>query len=103
VYCYLRYGFEADAPVVVALNYTPVARRNYRLGVPREGSWRELLNSDAPIYGGSGQGNFGAVESVPFGSHSQPHSVTVTLPPLGAVLFTPAEQAASSATGEGWP
>jgi len=89
VYCYLRRGCETDAPVVIALNCTPVVRWNHRLGVPLKGSWRELLNSDAPIYGGSGQGNLGVVEAAPFGSHGQPYSVTVTLPPLAAVLFTP--------------
>jgi 1,4-alpha-glucan branching enzyme len=90
VYCYLRRGFDSDPPVVAAFNFTPVVRRNYRLGVPTAGVWRELLNSDAPVYGGGGQGNFGGVEAVPFGSHGQPHSVAVTLPPLSAVLFAPA-------------
>ncbi len=90
VLVYLRLGFEMDPPVLVALNFTPVVRHNYRLGVPCGGTWKELLNSDGPIYGGSGQGNLGAVEAVPFGSHGQPHSVTVTLPPLAVVLFKPA-------------
>ena len=86
---YMRLGFETDAPVLVAFNFTPVVRRNYRLGVAKAGAWREVLNSDAPIYGGSGQGNFGQLETVPIGSHLRPYSLTVTLPPLGMVVLRP--------------
>jgi 1,4-alpha-glucan branching enzyme len=89
VISYFRLGFEADPPVLAAFNFTPVVRRNYRLGVPRSGHWMEVLNSDAPIYGGSGQGNFGGVETIPFPSHGHPYSVTITLPPLAVVLFIP--------------
>ena len=91
VLSYLRLGFEADKPILAAFNFTPVVRRNYRLGVPQGGTWKELLNSDATVYGGSGQGNFGEVEAVPFGSHGLPHSLTLTLPPLSMVLLKPAE------------
>jgi len=86
---YLRLGFETDLPLLVALNFTPVTRPNYRLGVPLGGMWKELLNSDSSTYGGSGQGNLGGVESLPVGSHSQPHSVSITLPPLGMVVLKP--------------
>jgi 1,4-alpha-glucan branching enzyme len=72
--------------VLVVCNFTPVTRSNYRLGVPRGGHWREALNSDAPVYGGSGQGNLGVVEASPLPAHGQFHSLTLTLPPL-AVLF----------------
>jgi 1,4-alpha-glucan branching enzyme len=51
--------------VLVICNLTPVVRENYRLGVPRGGHWQECLNSDAPLYGGSGQGNFGGVDAAP--------------------------------------
>ncbi|HEY6821887.1 MAG TPA: 1,4-alpha-glucan branching protein GlgB [Burkholderiales bacterium] len=81
---------NGDAPPVLAvLNFTPVPRQGYRLGVPRAGRWQELLNSDAEIYGGSGMGNFGGVqaEAHPFDGH--PHSISITLPPLGAVFFKP--------------
>jgi 1,4-alpha-glucan branching enzyme len=63
---------------------------NYRVGVPAGGRWQELLNSDAAVYGGSGMGNFGGVDAVaePVEGHS--HSISVTLPPLGAVFFKPA-------------
>ncbi len=87
--CFLRRGFENDLPIIVAFNFTPVVRRNYRIGVPCGGEWKELYNSDAPIYGGSGQGNLGALDAVPFGSHSQPHSLTITLPPLAMVMLKP--------------
>lgn len=89
VYIYMRLGDTGDRPIVIAFNCTPIIRRNYRMGVPLGGVWQELLNSDATIYGGSGQGNFGQVDSVPFGSHSQPHSLTVSLPPLSIVIFAP--------------
>jgi 1,4-alpha-glucan branching enzyme len=73
--------------VVVALNFTPVPRHNYMIGVPRGGRWRELLNSDAPLYGGSGQGNMGGVEAAPIPLHGRRWSVNLTLPPLGAVFL----------------
>lgn len=73
--------------VVAIFNFTPVPRHNYRVGVPREGFWRELLNSDARDYGGSGQGSLGGVESSPVSSHGHPNSLNLTLPPLAAVFF----------------
>lgn len=73
--------------ILAICNFTPVVRRNYRVGVPQSGFWRELINSDAAQFGGGGQGNFGGVSSVPFQSHGRPHALTVTLPPLAAVGF----------------
>jgi len=73
--------------VIVALNFTPVPRHNYAIGVPFGGTWKEILNSDAPLYGGSGQGNMGAVDAAPIPLHGRRHSITITLPPLGAVFF----------------
>ena len=72
--------------VIVVANCTPVPRQNHRLGVDRDGEWRELLNSDATAYGGSGVGNLGAVSATPIPRNGQPFSVVLTLPPL-AVLF----------------
>jgi len=77
----------SDAPVVVVCNFTPVPRHNYRVGVPRGGHWGELLNSDALIYGGSGQGNLGGIEAAPIPSSGRFHSLNTTLPPLGMVVF----------------
>ncbi|HEY8130652.1 MAG TPA: 1,4-alpha-glucan branching protein GlgB [Thermoanaerobaculia bacterium] len=73
--------------VAVVLNFTPVPRHNYAIGVPAGGYWREILNSDAPLYGGSGQGNMGGVDAAPIPLHGRRWSVTLTLPPLGAVFL----------------
>jgi 1,4-alpha-glucan branching enzyme len=72
---------------VCAFNFTPVPRHNFRLGVPARGYWREVLNSDAEKYGGSGVGNYGGVESVPVPAHGRHDSIVVTLPPLAGVWF----------------
>ncbi|HUP62705.1 MAG TPA: 1,4-alpha-glucan branching protein GlgB [Thermoanaerobaculia bacterium] len=76
-----------EEPVVVVMNFTPMPRHNYQVGVPQSGYWREVLNSDATIYGGSGQGNMGGVDAVPIPLHGRKWSVTLTLPPLGAVFL----------------
>ncbi len=78
---------KSDQPVVVALNFTPITRYNYQIGVPTGGHWSEVLNSDAVIYGGSGQGNMGGVDAAPIPLHGRKWSVTLTLPPLGAVFL----------------
>ncbi len=88
VISYLRRG-SSTAPVLIACNFTPVARENYRLGVPVGGPWRECLNSDATDYGGSGQGNLGKVVAEEIKAHGQPHSLRVRLPPLAAVVLMP--------------
>ncbi|HEX7262983.1 MAG TPA: 1,4-alpha-glucan branching protein GlgB [Candidatus Dormibacteraeota bacterium] len=75
--------------LIAAFNFTPVPRHNYQIGAPLPGRWLELLNSDAPIYGGSGQGNLGGVDAAPIPHHGHQHSLTLTLPPLGAVFFKP--------------
>ena len=87
VLVYLRRAGADAAPVVVVCNFTPVPRHNYRIGVPGAGRWEEILNSDAPLYGGSGQGNLGGAESVPVASQGFEHSLVVTLPPLAMVAF----------------
>jgi len=73
--------------VLGVFNFTPLPRTNYRFGVPVAGLWRERLNSDAELYGGSGWGNQGGVEAAPVPAHGQGFSITVTLPPLAAVFF----------------
>jgi len=87
VLTYLRRSKQAADTLAIACNFTPLPRHNYRLGVPVAGYWRELLNSDAPLYGGSGQGNMGGVEAAPVACHGHFNSITVTLPPLGVVVF----------------
>ena len=89
VLVYLRRGQRAEDVALIACNFTPVPRDNYRVGVPRGGWWRERLNSDATEYGGSGMGNFGGVEASPLSSHGMTHSLALRLPPLAAVVLTP--------------
>jgi 1,4-alpha-glucan branching enzyme len=87
VFSFVRRARDGSA-VLVVCNFTPVPRTNYMVGVPRAGFWREIANSDAQVYGGSGAGNFGGVASNPAPAHGQMHSVTLTLPPLAALWLT---------------
>jgi 1,4-alpha-glucan branching enzyme len=86
---FLRLGGEGAPPVLAVFNFTPVPRHNYRVGVPRGGYWREILNSDAGFYGGSGLGNQGGAEAVPMPYEDYSHSLTLTLPPLAVTFFKP--------------
>jgi len=83
----IRRGRAATDWVVGVLNWTPMVRRDYRIGVPEPGFYRELLNSDAEPYGGSNVGNEGGVPSEEIAAHGHPHSITLTLPPLGALIL----------------
>ena len=87
VYAWLRFGREGDAPVLVVANFTPVPRSNYRIGLPHAGRWREILNTDAQGYGGSGQGNLGAVTAQDIPSHGLPASAELVLPPLATIYL----------------
>jgi 1,4-alpha-glucan branching enzyme len=87
VVSFIRAGRQPGDEMAVVLNFTPIPRHNYRLGVPHGGQWEEILNSDAPLYGGSGQGNFGGVTAAPVPRHGKPYMLTITAPPLGMVLF----------------
>jgi len=89
VISFLRRGTSADDQTLFVCNFTPVVRENYRVGVPLEGAWREALNSDAPLYGGSGQGNFGGLATIPLPMHARPFTLNLRLPPLGIVAFHP--------------
>ena len=86
-YAYIRSSVDAEDQLVVGLNFTPVPRHEYRLGVEQPGFYKEALNSDAAIYGGGNVGNQGGVYSDDIPSHGRPQSILVTLPPLGAVIF----------------
>jgi len=92
---FLRRGQNPNDQLLFVCNFTPVVRQNYRVGVPFEGYWKEILNSDAPLYGGSGQGNFGGLSTVPLPIHGRPLSLNMTLPPLGIVIFRPESRSAS--------
>jgi len=76
--------------VLVVCNFTPVPRYGYRVGVPAAGRWREVLNSDAACYGGSGVGNLGGVDTAPIEAHGHAQSLALTLPPLGVLFLEPA-------------
>lgn len=73
--------------VLAVLNFTPVPRTGYRIPVPHAGYWKEIANSDALEFGGSGFGNFGGLSSQPVRCRQHEHSLSITLPPLGMVLF----------------
>ena len=88
---FVRQTAGSARQVVVILNLTPVTRHSYRIGFPKPGLWREVLNSDAELYGGSNQGNLGGVITDSYRVHSQPVSATLTLPPLGLVVLQPAD------------
>jgi 1,4-alpha-glucan branching enzyme len=84
---WIRKGKSSGDIILIVCNFTPVPRQSYRVGAPRGGFWKEILNSDASLYGGSGQGNLGGVEAAPIPLHGRPYSLTVTLPPLAALFF----------------
>jgi len=75
--------------VLVVCNLTPMPRQGYAVGVPVDGRWVELANSDAEPYGGSGWGNMGGVDAVEAGAHGRPFSLPLVLPPLGVVFLAP--------------
>ncbi len=83
----LRKGRSTEERILAVCNFTPLVRSNYRVGIPREGFWREILNSDSWMYGGSGQGNLGGAEAQSLPCHGRPFSLELTLPPLAAIFF----------------
>ena len=84
---FLRRGRTTDDRIVVICNFTPVPRQDYRIGIPRGGYWKEVLNSDASAYGGGNHGNFGGVEATRVPSHGRPYSISLNVPPLGVVFL----------------
>jgi 1,4-alpha-glucan branching enzyme len=86
---YLRRDPDSGEMLLVVCNFTPVVRHNYRVGVPHGGYWAEVLNSDASLYGGSGQGNLGGRDAAPVATHGHFHSLCLTLPPLAILCFKP--------------
>ena len=87
VLSFLRMGRSASNPIAAVFNFTPVSRIGYRVGVPEGGFWTEILNTDAEPYGGTGHGNMGGVQASDTSWHGRPHSLELTLPPLGAVFL----------------
>ncbi len=88
VLSFLRRGHDGS-PVAVVCNFTPTIRHNHLVGVPEDGFWHELINSDAEVYGGSGVGNLGGVHTQPVPAHGQPRAINLTLPPLGCLILGP--------------
>ena len=87
VLSFIRRAETSEGDVLVVCNFTPVARPHYRVGAPRGGLWREILNSDAAEYGGGGVGNLGGVEAGALPLHGQPYSLDLALPPLAILFF----------------
>jgi 1,4-alpha-glucan branching enzyme len=92
VFSFIRRGKKPEDVMIVVLNGTPVVRKGYRIGVPQPGFYKEVLNTDAAIYGGSNVGNMGGIRSEPVRQTGRDHSIPMTLPPLAAVFlkWTPA-------------
>ncbi len=88
IIAFMRTGKTPGHEVIVLFNNTPVVRPNVIVGVPQPGNYREILNTDASEFGGSGVGNMGSVATRPVPAHGLPHRLNITLPPLAAVLFS---------------
>ncbi|SKA30526.1 1,4-alpha-glucan branching enzyme [Enhydrobacter aerosaccus] len=87
VFAYFRQGNDDQAPLLVVCNMTPTPRHHYRIGVPRPGVWREILNTDSRHYGGSDMGNGGGVRAAPLAWQGEGQSVELTLPPLATLVL----------------
>jgi 1,4-alpha-glucan branching enzyme len=87
VLSFVRMGKTTADIILAVFNFTPVPRESYRIGVPDGGFWREILNSDAEVYWGSGQGNYGGMEAEAYPWHGRPYSLPLRLPPLSMVLL----------------
>jgi len=87
---FVRFAKDREDFLVFACNFTPVPRKDYRIGVPKAGVYREIFNSDAGMFGGSNMGNGGSATADEVQEHGRPASMAITLPPLGVVVFKPA-------------
>jgi 1,4-alpha-glucan branching enzyme len=85
----MRHARNFDDIVVVVCNFTPVVREEYRLGVPRPGYYREILNTDSRFYAGTDVGNSGGVNAEPIPWNDLPYSIKLKLPPLSVMYFKP--------------
>jgi 1,4-alpha-glucan branching enzyme len=87
VMMYIRRGWKTEDTLIVACNFTPAVRHDYRIGVPIKGSWKEIFNSDSAKYGGSGVLNQGLLITKPVKFHGKDYSFTLTLPPLSIIVI----------------
>ena len=85
VFAWLRLDRDTAPPVAIVANFTPQPHRGYRIGLPRAGRWREILNTDSAHYGGSNVGNAGEVVARATPCHGYPYSAKITVPPLGTL------------------
>ncbi len=90
VLAFMRVSGDGKRRLVCIANLAPVPRETYRVGLPKPGSWREVVNTDSAYYGGTGLGNLGEVQATGRGWHDQPYSAEVTLPPLSVLWLAPA-------------
>jgi 1,4-alpha-glucan branching enzyme len=97
---FIRKNRDGSQMILVILNLTPVLRTRYRVGLPKDGFWREVLNTDAAAYGGSNQGNLGGVTAQAYSVHNQKWSAEFTLPPLGVIAFVPGREETTPAVSE---
>jgi 1,4-alpha-glucan branching enzyme len=91
VIAFARFSADGGRVLVCVCNFAPVPRPGYRVGLPRAGTWREVLNTDATAYGGSGVGSGGSVTAETTGWHGQEWSAELQLPPLGVLWLAPEE------------
>lgn len=91
VLTFLRQDSAGDDVVVCVVNFAGTPHENYRIGLPRGGAWKEILNTDASVYGGSGVGNLGEIQAEELSWDGRQYSARLRVPPLGALWFTPAE------------
>jgi 1,4-alpha-glucan branching enzyme len=87
IFSFIRIDPGSDDKLLAIFNFTPVPRHGYRIGLPGGGPWKEILNSDAKYYGGSGMGNFGMIFAVPVAFHGRTFSAEFTLPPLAVLVL----------------
>jgi 1,4-alpha-glucan branching enzyme len=88
----IRHAADPDNWLIAVLNWTPITRHDYRIGVPAAGYYAELLNSDADIYAGTNAGNQGGLTAEDQPAHGRPYSLNLTVPPLGAVILKRSEK-----------
>jgi 1,4-alpha-glucan branching enzyme len=89
IIAFIRYSTAKKELLVFVCNFTPVVRYNYHLGAPTAGQWTEILNTDSPLYGGSGVVTGGKIHTEPIASHFLPQRFSLTLPPLGVIVLKP--------------
>jgi 1,4-alpha-glucan branching enzyme len=87
VISFMRHAIDPRDFVVVIVNFTPIVRSDYRIGVPEPGFYKELLNSDAVWYAGGNVGNAGGIYTEPIAAHGHPQSLRLTLPPLAGLIL----------------